>query len=108
MSAYLVYPGDAAFFENATNKIGFDAYPAGARQLTSLVPQGANMYGYRIAAFWTSTEKGDNGKYFARIIDPSSIGNRILRDTVNGAIGFSVRCVQDGSSNSNSNPTVEP
>lgn len=95
---YIVVPGDYSWFNttSADDKIHFNAYPAGARQLTTLVPQGQGMYGYRLAGFWTATaQPNTTNKYYARVMDPTTVGEKILRDGVNHAIGFSVRCVND-------------
>lgn len=95
---YIVVPGDFSWFNStsADDKIHFNAYPAGARQLTTLVPQGQGMYGYRLAGFWTATpQPNTTNKYYARAMDPTTVGEKILRDGVNHAIGFSVRCVND-------------
>ncbi|MBP5562638.1 MAG: fibrobacter succinogenes major paralogous domain-containing protein [Bacteroidales bacterium] len=95
---YIVVPGDYSWFNttSADDKIHFNAYPAGARQLTTLVPQGQGMYGYRLAGFWTATpQPNTTNKYYARAMDPTTVGEKILRDGVNHAIGFSVRCVND-------------
>lgn len=95
---YIVVPGDFSWFNStsADDKIHFNAYPAGARQLSTLVPQGQGMYGYRLAGFWTATaQPNTTNKYYARVMDPTTVGEKILRDGVNHAIGFSVRCVND-------------
>jgi len=93
------------------NKIGFDAYPAGVRHSTTLVPR-QGFWSYSLAAFWTSTE-GQNATtpaYWSHAFysDPNNQNVYILAEPANHVLGFSVRCVQDGSSNSNSNPTVQP
>lgn len=95
LAKYLVVPGDQTWFNSTTadDKIHFNAYPAGVRQLNTLVPQ-PGIYGYRNASFWTSSPQTSvPGKYFARSIDPVTTSIRVIRDGVNQAIGFSVRCV---------------
>lgn len=76
------------------NKVGFDAYPAGARHTNTLIPR-QDLWPFALASFWTSTQYQNTDKYFSRSIYGNNINpnDYILRDTANKILGFSVRCV---------------
>lgn len=76
------------------NKVGFDAYPAGARHTNTLIPR-QDLWPFGLASFWTSTQYENTDKYFSRSIYGNNINpnDYILRDTANKILGFSVRCV---------------
>lgn len=73
---------------NGTNAYGFDARPVGY-YMGSVVGRGLNAY------FWSSTDRGDSNAVYAGGLEISSfvgIGGFLKRD------GFSVRCIQDSTS----------
>jgi uncharacterized protein (TIGR02145 family) len=74
--------------EGATNETGFSAFPGGSRDSKSNFN---DFMGY-LAAFWSSTEGSDGGRWFRYLpFDGSQIG----RSTRNKRGGGSIRCIRD-------------
>ncbi len=95
--------GDIWPYCTGTSTIKFDAYPAGLRQVNTLVPQDGLYTSMPIGSFWTSTKsprtlpEGVKDKYFSYYLYPETsteLNKYVYRADVNKIIGMSVRCVK--------------
>lgn len=81
------------------NPVGFDAYPAGARQINSLVPQDGLYESKDLGVFWSATKSPrvvTPKKYYVYYLYPATYEDLyVFRDDANYILGFSVRCVND-------------
>lgn len=95
--------GDIWPYCTGNSTIKFDAYPAGLRQVNTLVPQDGLYTSMPIGSFWTSSKSprtlpdGVKDKYFSYYLYPETsaeLNKYVYRADVNKIIGMSVRCVQ--------------
>ncbi len=86
-----------AYYEN-DNPVGFNAYPAGARQINSLVPQDGLYDSKDLGVFWSATKSPRDvtpKKYYNYYLYPATYEDLyVLRADANYILGFSVRCVK--------------
>lgn len=98
-------PGDIwPYCTGGSSTIKFDAYPAGVRQLNTLVPQDGLYTSMPIGAFWTKTKsprpdlpQNAKEKYYSFYLYPETseeVNKYVYRADVNMIIGMSVRCVK--------------
>jgi uncharacterized protein (TIGR02145 family) len=97
--------GDIWPYCTGNSTIKFDAYPAGLRQVNTLVPQDGLYTSMPIGAFWTKTksprtdlQQDAKDKYFSYYLYPETseeVNKYVYRADVNMIIGMSVRCVQN-------------
>lgn len=85
------------YYEN-DNPVGFNAYPAGARQINTLVPQDGLYEGKDLGVFWSATKSPRDvtpKKYYIYYLYPATYEDLyVLRGDANYILGFSVRCVK--------------
>ena len=96
--------GDIWPYCTGNSTIKFDAYPAGVRQINTLVPQDGLYTSMPIGAFWTKTEsprtdlpQNAKKKYYSFYLYPETSEEEkkyVYRADVNMIIGMSVRCVK--------------
>lgn len=87
---------------NGTSTVKFNAYPAGIRQINTLVPQDGSYQSMPLGSFWTATQsrrtlpEGAKDKFYSYYMYPETnaeLDKYVYRDDVNKIIGMSVRCV---------------
>ena len=87
---------------NGTSTVKFNAYPAGIRQINTLVPQDGSYQSMPLGSFWTATQsqrtlpEGAKDKFYSYYMYPETnaeLDKYVYRADVNKIIGMSVRCV---------------
>lgn len=87
-------------YYQGSSPVHFDAYPVGARQINSLVPQDGLYESKDLGTFWSATKNSNrtgltHDKYYNFYMYPRSYNDvYVLRGDANMVIGMSVRCVK--------------
>jgi uncharacterized protein (TIGR02145 family) len=99
LGAKLAVPNVWPYYQGSS-PVHFDAYPVGARQINSLVPQDGLYESKDLGTFWSATINSNrtglaHDKYYNFYMYPRSYNDvYVLRGDANMVIGMSVRCVK--------------
>lgn len=99
LGAKLAVPNVWPYYQGSS-PVHFDAYPVGARQINSLVPQDGLYESKDLGTFWSATKNSNrtglaHDKYYNFYMYPRSYNDvYVLRGDANMVIGMSVRCVK--------------
>lgn len=99
---YKIGAADVWPYCTGTSTVKFNAYPAGIRQINTLVPQDGSYQSMPLGSFWTATQaqrtlpEGAKDKFYSYYMYPETnaeLDKYVYRADVNKIIGMSVRCV---------------